>query len=366
MNEKYILELDIGGTNPRIAMIQIKGDNNFKILKISEAKSNSNLIIPIINNFLEECGQSGWTTNTAIISVAGPIENNCCYNPTHAKFPIIDTEIIKNTYLSNILVINDFAAIGYAISVIKNPDIDKRFKKITPNVKFNLNGPRAIIGPGTGLGISYLTNSNNQYFVHESEGGHATFYLNSKYDLLLEFIKKKNNYAQIEMENLVSGNAIKDITEFLISNPNNNFELIQNNKSIKKNINDIEILDIIKNETLSNTNSIDAAKYISENIENNYNANLAMNLFITFLGSAAQNLALHANSTGGLFIGGGIAPKNLHLFETGNFQKSFYNNSNSNICKLLNKIPIYVILDYDITFYGCAIIGINKFNDLIK
>ena len=79
-NNKYILALDIGGTNPRLAMMQILGANEFKIVEVMEAKSDSNSIIPIINTFLQQCWTKGYTTNTCVISVAGPIDNNSCSN----------------------------------------------------------------------------------------------------------------------------------------------------------------------------------------------------------------------------------------------------------------------------------------------
>lgn len=375
MNNKYLLTLDIGGSNPRLAMMEILSENNFKILKTTDAKSDSNSIIPIINNFLEECSKIGYTTNTVVISVAGPIENNSCNHPTNAKFRIIDKEIIENSHLSNVLVINDFAAIGEAICTIENPTIDSRLKPII-NVAFNPNGHRAIIGPGTGLGVAYLTKTPYGYFVHESEGGHAGFSVFGNFDRLFKFLQKKLHTNQIGTESLVSGQGIRNITEFLIENPNAIFDILKDDPllndilTIEHNINptlsNLEILTAIRSEK-TNQIKIDAAKYIAENIRNNPNANIAMRLFTTFLGNAAQNVALHGSATGGLFIAGGIASKNLHLFENNDFEKAFYDNWKENIRDdLLKKIPIYIITDYDISFYGCARAGVLKFTNSIK
>lgn len=374
-NNKYILALDIGGTNPRLAMMQILGANEFKIVEVMEAKSDSNSIIPIINTFLQQCGTKGYTTNTCVISVAGPIDNNSCSKPTNAKFPIIDTEIINNTHLSNVKVINDFAAIGEAVATIQNPSDDKRIKCLT-NVSPNKNGHRGIIGPGTGLGVSYLTNTAQGFFVHESEGGHAGFPTSGNYDLLFRFLQNKLNINQIGTESLVSGQGIRHIIDFLTQNPKEFLEMLKNDINFFE---DIVKIEHEKNPSLSdeqiklailgeqsNNIKVDIAALIATNIENNPKANLTMRLFTVFLGSAAQSVALNGATTGGLFIAGGIAEKNMHLFEGDDFLRSFHDNWKPNIKEFLKKIPVYIINDYDISFYGCARVAVMSFDRKIE
>lgn len=372
---KYILTLDIGGTNPRLAMMQIISSNEFKIVELGEAKSDSNSIIPIINSFLELCGHKGYMTNTCIISVAGPIENNSCPKPTNAKFPISDIEIINNTHISNVKVINDFAAIGEAVATIQNPENDSRIKPLI-KVLPNKNGHRGIIGPGTGLGVSYLTNTSQGFFVHESEGGHSGFPTSGNYDLLFRFLQHKLNINQIGTESLVSGQGIRHIIDFLTQNPHEFLEILKQDTHF---LNDIIKIEQEKNPHLSDeqiklaiigeqTNNIkeDVAALIATNIQNNPKANLAMRLFTVFLGSAAQSVALNGATTGGLFIAGGIASKNEHLFENEDFRRAFQDNWKPNIKEFLKKIPVYIIKDYDISFYGCARVGVMSFNDKIQ
>jgi len=372
---KYILTLDIGGTNPRLAMMEILGENEFKIVELSEAKSDSNSIIPIINNFLEKCGNNGYTTNTCVISVAGPIDNNSCLKPTNAKFPISDIEIINNTHISNVKVINDFAAIGEAVATIQSPSDDKRIKSLT-NILPNKNGHRGIIGPGTGLGVSYLTNTPQGFFVHESEGGHSGFPTSGNYDLLFKFLQNKLNINQVGTESLVSGQGIRHIIDFLIKNPTEFLEILKQDPIF---FNDIVKIEHEKNPQLtdvqirlaimeeqSNNIKVDVAALIATNIENNSKANLAMRLFTVFLGSAAQSVALNGATTGGLFIAGGIASKNEHLFENEDFMRSFHDNWKPNIRDFLKQIPVYIIKDYDISFYGCARVGVISFDGKIE
>ena len=116
----------------------------------------------------------------------------------------------------------------------------------------------------------------------------------------------------------------------------------------------------------SNNIKVDIAALIATNIENNPKANLTMRLFTVFLGSAAQSVALNGATTGGLFIAGGIAEKNMHLFEGDDFLRSFHDNWKPNIKEFLKKIPVYIINDYDISFYGCARVAVMSFDRKIE
>jgi glucokinase len=224
---KYILAMDIGGTNPRLAMLKINKDNDYTILTKKNVDKTQSSIIPEINKFLKECGKEGWTTNVCCASVAGPVANNACPTPTNTRFPVIGQEIIEGTYLKHVLVIIDFKAIGEAIATI-NPSNNSEVKQISgftgedfskPNylAKPDPNGNRGVIGPGTGLGIAYLTYTPHGYFVSPSEGGHAGFPTRGDYSLLYNFIRNKLNIEHVGMEALVSGQGILHIIDFFIN-----------------------------------------------------------------------------------------------------------------------------------------------------
>ena len=78
-----------------------------------------------------------------------------------------------------------------------------------------------------------------------------------------------------------------------------------------------------------------------------------MQTFVELFGTAAQTVALHGMTTGGLFLGGGISTKNIELLKEGKFLEYFHNNKKME--NVLKKMPIYIINNYDISFYGCAI-----------
>jgi glucokinase len=77
-----------------------------------------------------------------------------------------------------------------------------------------------------------------------------------------------------------------------------------------------------------------------------------MDLFVGYYGAEAGNLALKLMSTGGVFIGGGIAPKILKQLETGNFLPAFF--TTGRMKPLLEAMPVRVILNPKTALLGAA------------
>jgi glucokinase len=385
---KNILCLDVGGTNPRLAMVKVLGIDHYEILIQQNADKNQDSIIPSINIFLQWCAnEKGWRTNTCVASVAGPVFNNSCEHPTNAKFPVIGTQIRDLSALKNVLVLNDFAAIGEAIATI-NPPQDKiipvpgyrqgdEFGQPNYIPPPQPQGPRGVIGPGTGLGVAYLRWEGNGYVVHPSEGGHAGMDGGRGLALLLEFIRNKLDINKISAETLVSGQGIRHIAHFLLTHPQSMRAILKTRSEIAKDIAAFEntkkikitnqqILDAILNEHADDSLKKDAAEIIARAVPHNRTALLTMRLFMEFLGSAAQDLALQGMTTGGLFLAGGILPKNKELLMKGDFMRAFYDNWQESSRQLLRKIPVYLIDDYDISFFGCGRAGHMKFHDVME
>ena len=93
-------------------------------------------------------------------------------------------------------------------------------------------------------------------------------------------------------------------------------------------------------------------------------ANDALNLFVSVYGAAAGNLGLMAVSTGGMFIGGGIAPKILPRLRDGQFLAAFTNKGR--LSPLLESMPVQVILDEDAGLMGAARRGVRLELGLVR
>src|SRR3989344_8906919 len=163
---KYILALDIGGTHTRLALIESKG---YVIAKFRSIYSSiiTDITDPI-NDFLKDCHKDNqaWTTDTAAIACAGIVENNKCPNMVNVPFSIDDQKIIQKTCLKTILVMNDFVAEAYGALHFK--DSKDVITPLTENSS-DEQKPMAVIGAGTGLGMSLIINNK----AVPSEGGHT-------------------------------------------------------------------------------------------------------------------------------------------------------------------------------------------------
>jgi len=159
----YILVGDIGGTNPKLAMVEYFGDNHYEVISIKKLDVNSSDLVFQINYFLEEESKLNRTTSICCIGAAGIIKNNSCLNLTNSKFIVNSKQILGNTYLEKVLVVNDFEGIGHFVKNIdiKEAIISKSLVKIkSGEVNF---GNKLVVGPGTGFGSSIIFSNNLIY-----------------------------------------------------------------------------------------------------------------------------------------------------------------------------------------------------------
>ncbi len=310
---KNILVADIGGTNTKFAVF----DNKFKLLFKEKhytkyIKNLKNPIDYILNKY---------SITEACFAVAAPINKNKV-KLTNANLIIDINKLKKSTKLKKIILLNDFEALGYGISLLKKNQIyklnNKKYKK--SNI--------AIIGAGTGLGMSIITNKK----VVTSEGGHSSFIIQDELDIeFYEYLRKKFK-KNPDLEKQLSGPGILNIYNFL------QYKKFKQNKNIKKEIS------MVKNEekphlitTYSNKDPL--CKKVIE-------------LFVKYYAKAAQNLVLTSNASS-LYIAGGIAPNILNNLKK-YFMKEFIKHQLSNYSRLLKEVPVFVILDYNATLYGAA------------
>ncbi|HEX8292961.1 MAG TPA: glucokinase, partial [Pyrinomonadaceae bacterium] len=87
-------------------------------------------------------------------------------------------------------------------------------------------------------------------------------------------------------------------------------------------------------------------------------AETALQMFVEIYGAMAGNLALLLKSVGGLYVGGGIAPKIMPKLTDGTFMRTY--GDKGRMSGLVNSIPVRVILDDKTALYGaarCALMG---------
>ena len=194
-------------------------------------------------------------------------------------------------------------------------------------------GNRALIAAGTGLGEGLLTWNGRIHVPYPSEGGHADYAPRNEDEIdLLRFLKQKYN-GRISFERVVSGMGMTNIYEFL-----------REVRGMEEPAWLAERMAAAGDPNAVITELGLAAK--SEICEK------TLDMFVSAYGAEAGNLALKVLSVGGMYVGGGIAPRILEKLKDGTFMKAF--TDKGRLSQLLINMPVRVILESRAALMGAA------------
>ncbi|MEM9163915.1 MAG: glucokinase, partial [Cyanobacteria bacterium P01_F01_bin.4] len=217
-----LLAGDIGGTKTILRLVQADGDDlkqmtardlNLETLYEQRYASGDFAdLVPMVQQFLEAAQPTVKTVapKTACFAIAGPVNQNIS-KLTNLAWSLSGDRLAAELHLDKVQLINDFEAIGYGVLGLKDKDLE------TLQVgQLNDHSPIAIIGAGTGLGQGFLINTDGQYYVFPSEGGHADYAPRSEIEFqLLRYLLDKHSITRVSAERVVSGQGIISIYQFL-------------------------------------------------------------------------------------------------------------------------------------------------------
>lgn len=357
-NSTYIFMVgDIGGTNTRLALYK-PGESTALFEKeylnseyiIDNTKSFENEI------FLPFLSSSGVNFDDMIIvacfAVAGPVKDNCVIMTNLGKQLSIklDGKAIEAStkgYLERIKkckVINDFVGQGYGLLDL---DLDKEVVELIPGSKERMDptGPKACLGAGTGLGECFLTTSSlhpeEGYECFASEGGHADYSPRTEIQVdLLSYLKSKYNESnRVSIERVVSGKGLANVFEFLA---NTYLE------KVRKNIlEEFQVAKDMQGRVVGiNANAkVNPCPLCVESVE----------IMMSAYGAEASNCAVKFIPTGGLYVSGGLTPKNIKFIEgmDSPFMKAY--RDKGRLSDLVKSIPLFAVLVEDLGLRGARV-----------
>ncbi len=262
----------------------------------------------------------------ACFGVPGPVLGNTC-RTTNIPWIIEGDKLAEFLNVPRVRLLNDLEATAYGLQLLRPDEIED----LNPNAPSPPpDGTRVLVAAGTGLGESLLLWTGKEYHICPSEGGHASFAPNN--DLEIEMLRYlRTSYLHVSYERVLSGPGLHSIYQFL--------------------------RDTRKNEPTWFAEKLptgDPAALIAE-------AGLtgkpdickqALQVFVSIYGSEAGNMALKTLAMGGVYIGGGIAPKILPALREDTFMKSFL--AKGRYKRLLTKVPVRVILNPRSALLGAA------------
>ena len=317
MTASWDLVADIGGTNARFGVIH--GEEH-RIIKefyysVSEYPNFSEVIFLLLAEIRSSLGFKH-SPKRVCFAVACPADSeHISFTNSHWDFS--KTELLCGLGCQSLAIINDFEAIAHGISDLMLSD----YVKIGGGSHIAYS-TTAILGPGTGLGISAIVPVKNGYHVIDGEGGHSDFApVGDVQTSVLSYLSKK--YERVSLERLLSGDGMMNIYSALCDSYNENPRFTGS----------AEIIQAGNEETCP----------ISR---------LTLSLFCEILGSTAGNLALTYGARGGVYIAGGIVPRFKKFFVGSGFRGAFENKGR--FARYLAPIPVYLITRPNVGLVGAA------------
>jgi len=320
-----ILAGDVGGTKVHLALYDFtNGKLSYTRDKQYPAKDYSGLEI-IVKEFL-----AADKVSAACFGVPGPVRDGRL-RLTNLPWTLDSRELAADLGIQHVFLINDLEANGYGIAELTSDQILTLSDGDGGQV-----GNRALIAAGTGLGEGLLTWNGHVHVPYPSEGGHTDYGPRNEDEIdLLRFLKQKYN-GRVSYERVISGMGLTNIYEFL-----------REVRGMEEPAWLAERIAAAHDPNSVITEMALAAK--SEICEK------ALDMFVSAYGAEAGNLALKVLSVGGLYVGGGIAPRILEKLKDGTFMKSF--TDKGRVSQLLINMPVRIILESKAALLGAAAFG---------
>ena len=316
-----ILAGDVGGTKTLLGFFDPRPARPHPLLVRSFATDQYPDLTAILSVLLADPAAREMSVEAACFGVAGPVVGAAA-DLTNVQFHIDANEIAPLVGTTRVLLVNDLQAMAHSVSVLGDADVYTLQKGSAV-----AGGNRAVIAAGTGLGQAILHNVSGRFMPLPTEAGHADWAARNDREIeILRVLLRRFGHAAVER--VVSGPGLVNLHGITHDGPCSAIA------------GDLARLDpaAISNAAL--------AHRCAGCVE-------ALDIFVQAYGAEAGNLALRALATGGVFVGGGIAPKILPALSDGRFVAAFQDKSAYR--SLLAEIPIKVILNADAGLLGAAV-----------
>ncbi len=312
MQETMRLVVDIGGTNARLALVAANSlqPQREKVVRCAEFEG----LEQAVRHYLQENGNPA--VREAALDVATGITGDFV-RLTNGPWGFSIEQTRRNLGLDRLQVVNDFTALALAVPILR-PD---ELRQIGEGAAVPAT-PIAVIGPGTGLGVSGLVPAGNGWIALQGEGGHTAFSPMSESEIgVLGWLQRQHEH--VSTERVVSGMGLENLYRALCALDGEEAQSFGPDK--------------ITAAALSNSDARCAE---------------AVEMFCAILGTAAANLVVSLGARAGCYIGGGIVPRLGDYFARSPFRARF--ETKGRFSSYVAAVPTYVILAQTPALRGLA------------
>ena len=317
-----ILAGDIGGTNTRLAFVDAApGGMRILFEKTFPSRERTSLESAL----LEFLSLHRAAFARASFGIAGPVRDGRC-EATNLPWVVDAKSVAKRLRLKRVGLINDLVANAYGIPLLRGKD----FMTLNKGSR-NAAGNQALISAGTGLGEAGLLWDGKAHRPFGSEGGHADFAPRNQLEMEL-LVYLMGRHGRVSYERILSGPGLV-----------NAYRFFRDREKGAEPAWLAEELRVGDPAAVISRNALDAKSPLCLQ---------ALELFVSVYGAAAGNLALSLMATGGVYLGGGIAPKIVAKLKEPGFINAF--TAKGRLSPLLRDIPIRVIMNPKTALLGAA------------
>ncbi len=305
------LVADIGGTNARFSLIDANRQPYAEKALPCAAFSG---LTAAVQAYLAAVG--GPRPTQAAFAVATPISGDWIQF-TNSDWSFSTEAVGRELDLERLLILNDFTALALALPLL------------TPDERRPVGGgtavedaPIGLLGPGTGLGVSGLVWSGQDWIPLQSEGGHVTFSPVDQREWAVAQVLQRR-FGHPSPERLLSGPGLVNLYQALAEVEGWSAAVLE----------PAEITDRALAGTCPHCRDV-------------------LEIFCGALGTAAGNLAITLGAQGGVYIGGGIVPRLGDFFDRSSFRARF--EAKGRFSSYLAAVPTWVITAANPALRGVA------------
>ncbi len=312
-----VLVADIGGTHARFALAGGGGRPGEPTVWLTSLHKGLDAALAA---YLEQEGNPELAG--AAICAAGPVDGagpDARIAMTNCPWVVDAHNVAKATGVKAPHVVNDFTAVALSLPFLKSADVEK-----LGGTSADPAAPMAVMGPGTGLGVSALVPTRAGGFVPLSgEGGHVSLAPGNERELSLIF-QLMQTYGHVSAERVLCGPGLENLYAALGA------------------------LDGAAD--TGKPTAADIARMAREG--KSALAKETVEIFTGLLGSVAGDLALTLGARGGVYLSGGILPRWGELFDAKLFRHRF--TAKGRFRAYLAPVPTYLITVPDVALIGLA------------
>ena len=303
---------DIGGTNVRFALVPAgsKRPEQEKSLLCRDFPG----LEQAARHYLD--GEGLGTLSEAAVDVATAVTGDVV-KLTNSPWVFSIEQTRRALGLTRLLVINDFTALALSLPLLQPDEL-----RAVGGGNALKGAPIALIGAGTGLGVSALIPCGEHWVPIQGEGGHTAFSpMDQREDRVLGVLRGR--FGHVSTERLASGPGLVATYEALCA------------------------LDQRPAKALKPEQVADAGLNASDP-----QCAEALGMFCAVLGTAAANLVVTLGARGGVYIGGGIVPRLGDYFLRSPFRTRF--EQKGRFSHYVSQVPVWIILAENPALRGLA------------